>query len=61
LGYTSVVIKEISVNAQNNHYQDMAPMAADTMLAKSARAPVPVELSKSVVSVSVTGSLQMLK
>jgi predicted secreted protein len=60
-GYGGYVIREVTVSG-NEAPPDMAPrMRVQTMAAARADAPLPVEAGKAVLSVSVTGTVQLTR
>ena len=59
-GFSGYAVREVSINANDQGFQPRArPMMAMSKSADMESAPIPVEAGKSVVTVTVNGSVQM--
>ncbi len=60
-GYSSYTIREVNLSASGPQREYMPQVRAMAMSAKAADEPLPVEAGKATVTVSVNGSVQLLK
>ena len=60
-GYSSYVIREVTVGSNDQGGAPVPMLASARSMALTADAPLPVEAGQTSVSVSVSGTVQMLK